>query len=85
MASCRIDGKKIYPCSALYETAEPMSKRGKGIQHLIYTNIETHSFSREFYIAKSGEHKSSGVILNFCPFCGVKLHAENDTTPNKGE
>lgn len=77
MSKCSTNGKKVYPCSALHEVAESWSSRGKGIQHLVYTNLETHELSREFYVVKSGDHKSKGMILNFCPFCGEKLHSEN--------
>jgi hypothetical protein len=69
--------EKVFPepCSGLLQILESIHPRstGKGITKLAYTDLETLKPSRTFIIAKLGEHKKNGLILNFCPFCGERI------------
>jgi hypothetical protein len=72
----------VEPCWALRETAQPSWRRAKGIVIHALVNVETLEPSRRMYAVRSGDHPK-GVLLNFCPFCGVDISApfknESDT------
>ena len=76
---CRIDDINVYPCETLFRTlseTNPTSKTKKGLFNLVYSNVNTHKKTREFYIIKSGDYVGKGIVLNYCPFCGEKLLKE---------
>jgi hypothetical protein len=69
---CAVENNKIIPCKGLDELYEYVGK-GKGVQLMHLTNIETGEHSRSMVLLKSGKHKDRGLVANFCPVCGANI------------
>lgn len=70
------DGLFVEPCETLAAaTAGGNGYRGAGIVCVSLSNISTGSPTRTFYSVRSGEHRSKGIVLNCCPFCGERIDA----------
>jgi hypothetical protein len=54
-----------------------------GIVSYVVLGINTGNPKARCYAVKSGEFKSRGIVLNFCPFCGKKI--ANPPTAGRGE
>lgn len=78
MSKCSFKDRIVTACDALTESVQELnpSSKARGLHKLIYSNQDTHKVTREYYIVKSGDHTAKGIILNYCPFCGEKLHNE---------
>lgn len=78
---CTVDGLHVKPCATLAKATEygnpppPKTKR-IGIFAWAFINRETRKPSRTLYGAKTSEHPT-GLIFNFCPWCGADLQASH--------
>ncbi len=68
---CTPEGATI--CQTLADRFEP-TRHGKGIRSILLMNMKTGA-ERTLFIYKT-DMKDKGVILNYCPWCGGKLHKE---------
>ena len=67
-------GYSVTRCEALNSVIEfyPRST-SKGVFGKSIVNIESNEPLGTMIIAKSGKHKSRGMVMNVCPFCGGSL------------
>jgi len=65
---CKIDERTFIPCEALHRCLQE-SPRAKGIILNYYVN----SGLRPYISIRSGKYAETGIIMNFCPFCGTRL------------
>jgi hypothetical protein len=63
------DGRFVEPCVSLASVV------GNAVSHQHFTNMTTGKPSRSFFVLKSGDHKQKGIVMNCCPFCGVRIDA----------
>ena len=73
---CRIEGCFVRPCSSLLRALEGNASglgRSKGLFHDHLLNLETGEHSMSYVKMKLGEFMQKGVIINFCPFCGINI------------
>ena len=63
------DGKFVVPCAVLADAV------GGAVAHAHYVNMSSGQPSRSYFVLKSGAHKSNGVAMNVCPFCGEWIDA----------
>lgn len=64
-ARCQVvDRRIVVPCTHLEECVAP--PKHKGIVPILIGLDERQGFA-----IRSGEHASRGLIMKFCPFCGV--------------
>lgn len=68
------DGKFVEPCDALREVTEYSHprKKQKGIFAYRYSTPERGP-TRTMFGAQSGDRVQSGLLFNFCPYCGEKI------------
>lgn len=71
---CKIERKKfLAPCEDLVKASEHPHTKTRGIRIITYTNITTHKTARIFATLRSGEYTKTQALVEFCPFCGVKI------------
>lgn len=72
---CVIEDNKLTPCALLDSALAPEANHGTGLILFVLSNFSTvpSTVSRSCVIAKSGEHKKRGLILKYCPWCGVNI------------
>ncbi len=58
-------------CPGLFQALEVDGR--KGIRILTVYHMPTGKPTRKFATLYSGDYVKSGVVLNFCPFCGTNL------------
>lgn len=71
------DGKFVEPCEPLSDVTEagnPIGKR-KGVYVWVMHSRESHDPTRVMFGVKSGDHVKTGMLFNFCPFCGERIDA----------
>lgn len=73
---CTFEEFHLRPCSALEESIEGLANaKGKGLR-LYYltdlTDVSDNSKDRSTALIRSTQHPS-GLLLNYCPFCGIEL------------
>ncbi len=61
-------------CDSLNDRMEAGSF-GKGLRLCMVINMKTGK-ERNLVSYRTGDRKDNGLILNFCPWCGGKLHNE---------
>jgi hypothetical protein len=68
------DAGQVAPCSPLKRAGEDFY-RGKGLRYVRLTKLASGGFQdgQSFFALHSGEFKSKGVVINFCPFCGNNI------------
>jgi len=77
--ACKLIKGRIKPCKGMDGVLEQdggvgTRKQGAKLQTLI--NFKSGKFSRQWIALKSGEHSKSGIVMNFCPFCGEQIFCE---------
>ena len=71
---CQVrDGQFVVPCWALARAMR--SNRGGGFEKRDMVNVKTGQPTRSFVIVHSGEWLKTGIVVNYCPFCGSKIDA----------
>lgn len=62
-------------CWALRDAVQMQpNKRSKGVFSRRIINIKTHQTVGTMVTLHSGDYVGSGVLMNYCPFCGERLH-----------
>lgn len=77
--ACKISKKGIKPCRGLSAVLQPPGSQGtrqQGVFMQTLMNMQTHKFSRNIVVLKSGNHGKRGLVMNHCPFCAGVLYAE---------
>lgn len=71
---CEIVENGIVMCEGLESSIQDyyQKSRSKGLIHTTLTNFKTNK-QRVLIVLKSGQHNPKGVIVNYCPFCGVDI------------
>lgn len=59
-------------CERLTERLDYTNSRIKGLSEVVLTNFVTNK-TRTAGIVYKTELRDNGMMLNFCPFCGVQL------------
>lgn len=80
------EGRFVEPCAALHEVVEygnPIGKR-KGIYAWNLFSRETPGPTRRMFGVKSGDHVKTGMLFNFCPFCGERIDAPFNQEASNG-
>jgi hypothetical protein len=72
---CTLNGTFIKPCKTLDSKFNDYGTKQKGLGFLQLTNLKSMSRSRDYAIYRM-DSKDKGLVLNFCPWCGEKLHNE---------
>jgi len=65
-------GDLVSPCFGMLEAANEPYSRGLGLSLLVLTNLDTKA-KRTVAMIRSGKHKKNGLLLNNCPFCGIRM------------
>ena len=74
---CRSDGTHFYPCKFMYHHMQYGQQ--KGIILIKLTDIKTHKPTRTFVVYKNySGAKATQYIMNFCPFCGARIHVDDE-------
>ena len=77
MEICRVEGMRVIPCEFLAKSSQGniAARKGGGVfeWHSVLMNSPSREM-RKMYGVRSGEFKS-GLIFNYCPFCGGDLKA----------
>ena len=75
--TCKVSNNIVTACDSLMEVSEAVtSKRKNGLFEWRYSNMDTGETTRTLFGAKSDIHKT-GLIFNFCPYCGVEILKED--------
>ena len=78
MKKCKVSKNIITACAWLMEVSEAATlKNQKGILEWRYSNLETGKTTRTFFGVKSDKY-ITGLVFNFCPYCGVELRKAQD-------
>ena len=74
-AKCKLDkGRFLKPCQGLKETANAQpATQAKGVRLVTLSTFGTWKKVRTIAMLHSGEYAKDGVLMNFCPFCGVEI------------
>lgn len=75
ITKCSLIGDFLKPCKSLDSKLNDPGTRQKGIRFLEFMNLDTFTRSRDL-VSYHLNSKDKGVILNYCPWCGEKLHNE---------
>lgn len=73
---CKIEKQFLRPCTSLAPVLEPGSPthaRSKGLFLDVLLNLKTGEHSMSYVKMKLGKFLSKGMVINFCPFCGVNV------------
>lgn len=70
---CKLKDKFINPCIWLKKNLNDYGTKQKGFNLAELKNLETLEKIRDIIFYKM-DSKDKGVVLNFCPWCGEKLH-----------
>ncbi|NHB93763.1 hypothetical protein [Photorhabdus cinerea] len=75
MNKCQKNGNKLTVCSALAKALEfgSPTKRSKGLFLPMRFNIKTGEPGTDIVQLHSGEFIGSGVMVDYCPFCGQDI------------
>lgn len=65
------DGK-LSTCGAMKEYADAAPSHKKGLSYIVVTNLKTMEL-KTFGIVYKKTVKDSGLMLNYCPWCGGKI------------
>lgn len=84
---CLIEGRFVRPCSSLLRALDSKTSglgRSKGLFHDFVISLETGENTMSFVKMKLGEFAHKGVIVNFCPFCGINISNHFKEASNAG-
>lgn len=65
---CKLTKRSLSLCSVL----ERSLSDGKEITTKFIMNLKG-KLIRTIVVAKSGEFRKTGIVLNYCPFCGTQI------------
>lgn len=66
---------KHSPCSLKGPMCEAL-KRSMGSRALQWQiNISSGKITETILLLRSGEFSKTGIVLNFCPFCGKRIYS----------
>ena len=76
---CKVEYGILSPCEVLKELiAEWHSySKCKGVIFVTLTNVKTNKPSRSYVSMRSGKYEKNGMIMNFCPICGVDIQPKD--------
>lgn len=78
-APCRVDGAFVQPCETLRGALD-----GQRVNHLTLANMATFEPTRSMVVLKAGEYRKRGIVMAFCPFCGVDISRHLDDAVEDG-
>ena len=68
---CVVNDGRLEPCDALgMAFGEP---NRKGVAPLVLFSLNTMATRLAGAVLRSGDFAKRGVLMNFCPFCGVDI------------
>ena len=74
---CAIENGILHPCSELDKAiADEYPSQQKGVILMNIRNLTPGSgfkVTRSAAVLRSGDLDKNGVIMNYCPFCGVSI------------
>jgi len=70
---CEVDGRYVRFCGTMSDCLEGTNGHRKGVTSLHTMNFKTREEGVRGAILKSGDHLKKGIMMNFCPFCGVEI------------
>jgi len=79
---CRMASRVLQPCWVLDEVMEPDSPRAKGLQVFVTHKLDepvTRLHRRRAQL-RQGQFQKTGLLLNFCPFCGCDIRWPAETS-----
>lgn len=79
--SCVVENGILKVCKVLDRVLHPEpNAQCKGAYLLELRNIETDEVTRTGAVIRSGEYSKTGLLMNFCPFCGhdISAHFRNE-------
>lgn len=79
---CAVENRFVKPCFNLEETLGDWHQIGLSIFTL--TSRETGLSTRSGVVLRSGHVSKSGVLINFCPFCGEHISTQFEEQEPKG-
>lgn len=65
---CRVEGNFVKPCKVLNTSVD----RNR-VELLTLANMDTFKHTRSMVVLKAGEWAKRGIVMRFCPFCGVNI------------
>jgi len=72
-----VENRFVEPCQALeLASTKDLKRKTKGILRVELTYISGENFgkpSRSYFLINSGHFTGKGIVMNFCPFCGVRI------------
>ncbi|WP_340608298.1 hypothetical protein [Xenorhabdus bharatensis] len=83
MSKCKKNENKLTTCNGLTKALQfgTPTKKSKGLYLPMRINVLTGKPGTDIVQLHSGEFVGSGVMLNFCPFCGEDI----DTVSHQGK
>jgi len=73
---CKMDGRFIKPCETLEKSFSPTE--AENVDGIGLLTIKTNRFEPKATMAAiySGDFVDRGIVVNYCPFCGVQIAPE---------
>ena len=71
-ARCVVEGGHLIPCTTLQQ-AFNMGVGHEGLHPLKIWSLSGASIVRSGAMIRSGKYARRGIVVNFCPFCGVDI------------
>ncbi|CDL86383.1 hypothetical protein [Xenorhabdus cabanillasii] len=80
MSKCQKNENKLTACDALSRALQhgTPTKKSKGLFLPMRINVLTGKPGTDIVQLHSGEFVGTGVMLNFCPFCGQDIDIVGD-------
>jgi hypothetical protein len=82
---CAVVDNAVKPCTFLQGALEPAGAPfGQRLHVRTLINMKTHKFGRSMVVLNSGDHRKTGIVVSFCPFCGGDLSSHLLKDPSHG-
>ena len=71
---CSVQDGWLHPCAGMDRLIEGRANaHRKGVTLMVLTNLSTMETTRTAAVLRSGEHRTKGILMNFCPMCGAHI------------
>lgn len=88
--NCKLVNNLIVPCPALAKvTTDYNGHYKKGMSIMPITRIQEKEnggadfvHAKDLLLVKNGEYEKTGIICNYCPFCGESVYERKQETQN---
>lgn len=68
---CSVKNKIVTTCETLGKSLVDSHCRGVSYQQIF--DLEKATITKSFVQIRSGDFQKNGIVVNYCPFCGVKI------------